>query len=182
MPSIVALLLSLIATSAPVAETVSVECTVEVDDLPAVLLAGAEYELLVPGHAAVAVPRNGIARVNIDEPSIVRLDGPTYTGAVSIDPVHCGDVVYTLEAVPKPAKLWFVSAIPLSELVVTCVRGCSYHMRTADQFPELTLPEDSPELVVELEFKAIGHRARTYEFKLHPGENQLRVGLQRLEG
>jgi hypothetical protein len=45
----------------------------------------------------------------------------------------------------------------------------------------LMLPEDSLELVVELEFKAVGHRARTFEFKLYPGVNQLRVGLQRLE-
>src|SRR5690242_9982647 len=95
----VAALLSLIATDVPADDPVPAECTVEIDELPAVLLAGDEYELLVPGQATVAVPHTGVARVIVDAPVIVRLDGPTYTGAVSIDPSDCvGDAVHILEA------------------------------------------------------------------------------------
>lgn len=159
-------------------------CEVKVEKLPAVLLGSSSYELVVGGHQRLPLPSKGVAHVSIQAPTIVRLDGPAYHGSVSIDPADCGDdAVHVIEAGPKPARLIFqAGGVPLSELSVSCVSGCSYRMRPADAFPDLPFPADETEIAVELEFKASGYRARTEEFRLTPGDNPIRVTLRELDG
>lgn len=157
----------------------TVVCEVKVEKLPAVLLGSTSYELVVAGHQRLPLPSKGVAHVSIQEPTIVRLDGPAYQGSVSIDPADCGDdAVHVIEAGPKPAQLRFeAGGVPLSELTVSCRSGCPYRLRPADDFPALPFAADDIELVVELEFKARGYRPDTEEFKLTPGENKIRVTL-----
>lgn len=160
----------------------TVVCTVEVEELPAVLLASGGYQLVVSGQVPVPLPTTGVAHVAIHEPVIVRLDGAAYHGSVSIDPADCGgDAVHVIRAAPRPARLVVqAGAVPLSELIISCVSGCPYQARPADDFPELPFSRDDTELVVELEFKARGHRSQTEEFKLNPGDNPIRVTLERI--
>src|SRR5690606_6285605 len=128
----------------------TVVCTVEVRELPAVLLHSGGYELAVVGHNKLPLPSTGVAHVAIVEPTVVRLEGPAYQGSVSIDPADCGgDAIHVIQAAPKPAKLIFqAGAVPLSELSVSCVSGCRYQARMADSFPELPISSDDVERVV----------------------------------
>jgi hypothetical protein len=160
----------------------TVVCAVKVEKLPAVLVGSGSYEIVV-GPKRTPLPSKGVAHVSIHEPTVVRLDGPAYHGSVSIDPADCGDdAVHVIEAGPKPARLIFqAGAVPLSELIVSCVKGCPYELRPADAFPELPLSRDDIEVVVELEFKATGYRARRIEFRLNPGDNTIRVTMQELD-
>jgi hypothetical protein len=161
----------------------TVVCKVQVEELPAVLRGSGSYEI-VWGHKRVPLPGSGAVHVALDEPTVVRLDGPAYHGSVSIDPADCSDeAVHVIEAGPKPAKLIFqAGAVPLADLIVSCVSGCPYQLRPADNFPELPFSREDTELAVKLEFKAPGHRARTIEFRLTPGDNTIRVTLQELDG
>ncbi len=161
----------------------TVVCSVEVEELPAVLLNSGGYELVVSGRPATPLPSTGVAHIALYEPTVVRLVGDAYQGSVSIDPADCsGDAVHTITAAPKPAKLLFQAGdVPLSELVVSCVDGCAHRLRPADDFPDLPVSRDAPELSVKLEFKARGHRSRTGEYRLHPGDNRVRVTLDRIE-
>jgi hypothetical protein len=147
-----------------------------------VLLAGGDYELRIPGQSPTPLPTTGRAHVAIHEPTVVRLEGAAYHGSVSLNPSACGeDEVHVITAAPKPAKLVFqAGALALSELIVSCVSGCPYQTRAAEGFPTLPFPRGDTELVVELEFKARGHRAQVAEFKLTPGDNPIRVTLQRV--
>lgn len=158
----------------------TVVCEVKVEQLPVVLLGSTSYELVVGGHNRLPLPSTGVAHVSIEGPTIVRLDGPAYHGSVSIDPADCGDdAVHVIEAGPKPARLFFeAGTVPLSELIVTCVNGCPYQMRPADDFPELPFSREDTELLVELQFKARGYRSQSIEFRLTPGDNEIRVLLQ----
>jgi hypothetical protein len=178
------IVLSTVAAASPIAPCrPTVVCTVEVERLPAVLLSSGGYELAVSGQPAIPLPSSGIVHVAIAEPVVVRLDGAAYQGSVSINPADCGgEAIHTIEAGPKPARLVFQAGdVPLSELVVSCVSGCSYKMRPADGFPELPFSDDEPELHVELSFKARGYRSRTVEFKLNPGDNPIRVTLDKID-
>lgn len=167
------------------AQAVAVSCSIKVTQLPAVLLAGGEYELFVPGHGPVPLPSSGEAALALElaEPVLVRLRGATYQGSVEVDPAACGaQQVHVIEAAPKPAKLWFQpGAVPLSQLIVSCVAGCPHALRFADNFPELPFPGEAMEMVVEFEFKARGHRSQVVEYKLTPGDNHIRVSLQRVD-
>jgi len=160
----------------------TVVCEVKVEKLPAVLLGSSSYELVVAGHQRLPLPSKGVTHVSIQEPTIVRLDGPAYHGSVSIDPADCGDdAVHVIEAGPKPARLSFeTGAVPISDLSVSCLSGCPYKWRPADDFPDLPLAPDDIELVIKLQFKARGYRSRTEEFKLTPGENKIRVTMVEL--
>lgn len=160
----------------------TVVCTVRVEQLPAVLLSGGDYSVSIDDGRRQALPSSGEVQVMIVEPVVVRLDGAAYEGSVQMSPDDCGgDLVHVIEAAPKPAKLLFqAGALPLSELIVRCVDGCPYQWRTADNFPELPFPRGDTETLVELEFKARGHRSQVDAFKLSPGENQVRVSLERI--
>ncbi|MFO7565732.1 MAG: hypothetical protein R6X02_24025 [Enhygromyxa sp.] len=161
----------------------TVVCTVEVEGLPAVLQASGGYQLIVSGQSPVPLPSSGVAHVALHEPSLVRLDGAAYQGSVSINPAECeGDTVHVIEAAPRPARLSFqAGAVPLSELIVSCLSGCRHRSRPADSFPELPFSREKTERVVELEFKARGYRSQIDEFRLTPGDNPIRVSLQRIE-
>jgi hypothetical protein len=178
--SLVSILASMDASALEPSASV-VMCTIVVERLPAASLVGG-YELLIAGQDAIPLPGSGRVMVSIVEPVVVMLGGAAYHGSVDVDPEDCGaDVVHILEATRKPAKLLFqTGAVPLSDLVVSCVSGCEHRLRPAERFPELPLPEDDLELVVALEFKARGHRSQIAEYKLHPGDNTIRVSLQRL--
>lgn len=160
----------------------TVVCTVKVEALPAVLLHSGGYQI-VAGHSSVPLPSSGVAHVSIHEPTIVRLDGAAYHGSVSINPTECeGDTVHVIEAAPRPARLVFqAGAVALSELIVNCLSGCPYKARPADDFPEVPFSRDETERVIELEFKALGYRSQTDEFRLTPGINPIRISLQRVE-
>ena len=161
----------------------TVVCTVKVEELPAVLLASGGYQLVVSGHNPVPLPSTGVAHVALHEPSVVRLDGATYHGSVSINPADCeGDAVHIIEAAAKPARWIFqAGAVPVSELVVSCVSGCPHKNRRAETFPELMFSRNETEMVVELEFKARGYRSQVGEFRLTPGTNTIRISMQSIE-
>jgi hypothetical protein len=161
----------------------TVVCMVKVEELPAVLLASGGYQLIVSGQSPIPLPSSGLAHVALHEPSIVRLDGAAYHGSVSVNPAECeGDAVHTIEAAPKPARLVFqAGAVPISDLVVSCVSGCRHKTRPADDFPDLPFSREKTEMVVELEFKARGYRSQIDEFRLTPGQNSIRISLQRIE-
>jgi hypothetical protein len=164
---------------------------VDVEDLPAVLRMGGDYELSVAavalgsepacGDARQPLPASGATLLEIAEPVIVCLHGAAYEGSVRLAPSDCsGDAVHVIHATPKPAKLVFqAGALPLSELSISCVSGCPYQSRTADSFPELPFPRGEHELIVTLEFRARGHRKAVADYKLSPGDNAVRVSLQR---
>lgn len=166
-------------------------CSVEVEELPAVLLTGGDYELSVtasdqsPALACAGTRQplasSGEAQLRIDEPVVVCLHGAAYQGSVQLSPSDCtDDSVHVIHATPKPAKLLFqAGALPLSELSISCVSGCPYQTRTADSFPELPFPRGEHELIIELEFRARGHRRAVDDFMLSPGDNEIRVSLQR---
>jgi hypothetical protein len=178
------LVLSTAALASPVPPCrPTVVCAVEVTDLSAVVRGSGDYHLLVPGQAPTLIPRDGIAHVALVEPTLVRLDGAAYHGSIEINPADCGgERVHTIAASLKPARLEFhVGAVPLADLVVSCVEGCPYQLRPADDFPELPFPRDDHELTIELEFKARGHRSQTAEFRLNPGVNPIRVTMARVE-
>ncbi|PRQ02597.1 hypothetical protein [Enhygromyxa salina] len=168
-----------------------VTCQVQVEELPAVLRMGGDYQLSVVasepgsepvrGDARQPLPVSGAAQLQIDEPVTVCLHGAAYQGAVQLSPGDCGgDQIHVIYATPKPAKLSFqTGALPLSELSISCVSGCPYQTRTVDSFPELPFPRGEHELIVKLEFRARGHRRAVEEFKLTPGDNSVRVSLQR---
>jgi hypothetical protein len=162
--------------------TSAVVCTVAVEHLPAASLVDGGYELLIADQAVIPLPSSGQVTVSIVEPVVVSLRGAAYRGSVNLDPDDCGTgVVHALQATPKPAKLLFqIGAVPLADLVVSCVSGCEHRLRPAERFPELPLPADDLELVVALEFKARGHHSQIAEYKLYPGDNAIRVSLQRL--
>lgn len=178
--ALLVLLLASAGASGP--PTSAVVCIVAVERLPASSLVGGGYELLVADQPAIPLPSSGRATVSIVEPVVVRLRGAAYEGSVELDPDDCGpEVVHALEAEPKPAKLLFqTGAVPLADLVVSCVSGCEHRLRPAETFPELPLPENDLELVVALEFKARGHYSQIAEYKLYPGDNTIRISLQRL--
>lgn len=166
-------------------------CSVKVEELPAVLRMGGDYELSVTAFSPDVAPAcgetrqplasSGEAKIHVDEPVLVCLHGAAYQGSVQLSPSDCvADTVHVIHATPKPAKLVFqAGALPLSELSISCVNGCPYQTRTADSFPELPFPRGEHELIVELEFRAIGHRRMVDEFMLSPGDNEIRVSLQR---
>lgn len=160
----------------------TVVCTVKVEELPAVLFGSGSYELVVGGHQRMPLPSTGLTHVTIEKPTIVRLDGPAYHGSISINPADCGeDAVHVIEAGPKPARLLFQAGdVPMSELIVDCVSGCAHELRPADAFPEIPFSPDETELVVELLFRARGYRSRPVEFKLTPGDNKIRVTLEKI--
>lgn len=165
----------------------AVMCSVKVEDLPAVLRMGGDYELSVaasePGSEPTRqpLPASGEAQIEIADSVIVCLHGAAYQGSVQVSASDCqGDAVHVIHATPKPAKLWFqAGALPLSELSISCLSGCPYQTRTADSFPELPFGRGEHELIVKLEFRARGHRRAVQEFKLSPGDNDVRVSLQR---
>jgi serine/threonine-protein kinase len=177
-------MLSTIAAASPLDHCrPTVVCTVKVEQLPAVLLSSGDYELQISGQVPMLLPSTGLAHVAIQAPSVVSLDGAAYRGSVSLNPADCGgEAVHVISAAPKPAVLEFqAGAVPLSDMVVSCVSGCSQKLRAADDFPELPFPQDATELVVELEFKARGHRSLIGEFKLNPGHNLVRISMQRID-
>ena len=90
------------------------------------------------------------------------------------NPADCGgEAVHTITATKRPARLEFqAGGVPLSDLVTSCIDGCPYQLRPADDFPELPFPATTNELAIELEFKARGHRSETPEYRLSPGTNQ----------
>jgi len=159
-------------------------CTIKVEELPAVLLASGDYELLVTGQVQLQLPSSGQVEITITQPTVVRLSGTTYHGSVTVEPADCGgEQPHVIVAAPKPAKLVFqAGAVPLSQLVVSCLAGCPHQLRPAAHFPELPFSRDTTEAIVELEFKARGHRSKTMEYRLTPGENLIRVSLQAIAG
>jgi eukaryotic-like serine/threonine-protein kinase len=160
-----------------------VECLVSVTDLPAALLAGGDYALYVSGQGSMPLPASGELPVVITDKIGIRLVGATYAGSLTLEPENCrGGEPQILQAAPKPAKLQFqAGAIPLAQLSVSCVTGCSYAKRTANSFPSLGFPSGETEMVVELEFKAANYRSRIDEFKLTPGNNPIRINLEQLD-
>ncbi|KIG16970.1 serine/threonine protein kinase [Enhygromyxa salina] len=167
----------------------------QVQELPAVLQMSGDYQLSTKvfepnaeasperacGDPQQPLPASGEAQIEIAAPVTVCLHGAAYEGALQLSPSDCGaDAVHVIHATPKPAKLSFqAGALPLSELSISCVAGCPYQSRTVETFPELPFPRGEHELIVELEFRARGHRRAVEEFKLSPGDNLLRVSLQR---
>ena len=161
----------------------SVACTVHVQDLPAALLAGGDYDLLVPGQGRKPLSASGQVQIDVTDFTTIRLTGDTYAGSAVLAPEDCrNNVVQVLQAAPKPAKLVFQpGAIPLTKLIVSCVNGCSYDKRTANSFPKLNFQRGETEMVVELEFKSTGYRSKTDEFKLTPGDNPIRINLEKFD-
>jgi tRNA A-37 threonylcarbamoyl transferase component Bud32 len=158
-----------------------VECSVSVIDLPASLLVGGDYRLSVPGQGNTPLPKNGSLTIPVGDKLRIRLMGDAYDGTLVLEPEKCRDGVQTLQATPKPAKLSFqAGAIPLAQLSVSCVRGCTLDKRTANNFPTLAFPAGETEMQVELEFKATNYRSRTQEYKLNPGNNPIRITLEPL--
>jgi hypothetical protein len=169
-------------TTGPSRPNNEVECLVTVTDLPAALLDGGDYALSVPGQGRKPLPANGSLSIPVSDKVKVQLTGVAYTGSLVLDPQKCsrGDV-QTLQATPKPAKLNFqAGAIPLSKLIVSCVKGCSLEKRFANSFPALMFPRGETEMIVELEFKATNYRSDTKEFKLTPGNNPIQITLDPL--
>ncbi|PRQ04488.1 hypothetical protein ENSA5_07190 [Enhygromyxa salina] len=159
----------------------TVLCEVRVEDLPAVLLASGDYAVSVSDGRRQALPSSGELQVMVYEPVVVKLDGAAFEGSVELSPDACDGHAHVIHAAPKPAQLLFqAGAVPLSELIVSCVAGCPYQSRTADSFPELPFPRGETEALVELEFKARGHRSHADSFKLSPGQNPIRVSLERI--
>jgi tRNA A-37 threonylcarbamoyl transferase component Bud32 len=160
-----------------------IECLVRVTDLPASLLAGGDYELLVPGQGRMPLPASGELTILVGDKVTIRLAGSAYGGSRLLDPEDCrGGATQTLPAAPKPAKLSFqAGAIPSTQLIVSCVEGCIYDKRFANSFPPLEFRRGETEKVVKLEFKATNYRSDTKEFKLTPGNNQIRITLEPLD-
>lgn len=159
-----------------------VACTVAVEGLPASSLASGEYELAVSGAGQQPLPGDGLATVQISGSVTVRLVGAAYEGELELSPKDCeGEAVHVLAATVKPARLLFqAGAVAPAELIVSCVAGCPYENKRADRFPVLPFGRGQTEAVVELSFKARGHRSTTAEFKLSPGDNVLRVTMEPL--
>ncbi|KIG12289.1 serine/threonine protein kinase [Enhygromyxa salina] len=161
----------------------SVPCTVHVQDLPASLLAGGDYHLLVPKQGIKPLSASGKVQIDITEYTTVRLTGASYTGSAVLAPDDCrtGDPQILL-ATSKPAQLVFQpGAIPLTQLIVSCLEGCGADKRTANNFPKLNFQRGETEMVVKLEFKSAGYRSKTEEFKLTPGINPIRINLEKFD-
>jgi eukaryotic-like serine/threonine-protein kinase len=160
-----------------------IECLVSVTDLPAALLAGGDYGLFVPGQGRKGLPASGELQVLVGDKVTVRLVGDAYAGSLVLDPEDCrSGAPQTLEAAPKAAELVFqAGAIPLTQLIVSCVDGCVFDKRRANAFPTLAFPRGETEKVVKLEFKAANYRSDIKEFKLAPGKNPIRITLEPLE-
>lgn len=159
-----------------------VECTIQIEDLPVVLLSGGGYEVGPAEGTRTPLSSGGLAQVKISKRATIELWGPAYEGAVTLAPADCDEgAVHLIRATPKPARLVFQAGdVPLSQLSVSCVDGCPYETRTATGFPELPFPRGQTELVVELEFKAHGYRSAVGEYKLSPGDNAVRVTLEKI--
>jgi hypothetical protein len=170
-------------TTGPSRPSSEIECSVSVTDLPAALLAGGDYALSVPGQGRKPLPTNGSLSILVGDKMTITLAGDTYTGSLVLDPESCrGGAVQTLPATPKPAKLVFQAGeIPLRQLIVSCVDGCTHVKKTANSFPQLAFPRGETEMRVELEFKAANYRSKTEAFKLTPGNNPIRITLEQLE-
>jgi len=159
-----------------------VTCTVNVVDLPAALLSGGDYSISGP---EIDQPLTGSNKVEIEiseqQRTTVRLSGASYAGSVVLDPQDCKKgIVRNLQAAPKPAVLVFqAGAIPQSNLIVSCLSGCSWEDRTAKSFPSLNFPRGQTEMLVELEFKAPNYRSKRDSFKLTPGRNTIRINLEK---
>jgi eukaryotic-like serine/threonine-protein kinase len=163
--------------------TVTATCKVRIEDLPAALLDSGDYDLNVPGQGHTPIPANGQVEVTVDRKTTVRLAGDKFTGSVTIDPEHCkAGVSYVISAAPKPAKLHFqAGAIPLSDLIVSCVSGCTYRDTMASVFPDLKFRRGETERAIMLEFKSKGYRSDSKEFKINSGSNPIRINLERLD-
>jgi serine/threonine-protein kinase len=161
----------------------SVTCTVHVKDLPAALLAGGDYELLIPGQGRKPLSASGQVQIDVTDFTAIGLTGDTYAGQTVLAPEDCRNgIVQVLQAEPKPAELVFQpGAIPLTNLIVSCLDGCAYDKRTANSFPKLKFQRGETEMVVELEFKSTGYRAKTEEFKVTPGKNLIRINLEKVD-
>ncbi|PRP97109.1 Serine/threonine-protein kinase PrkC [Enhygromyxa salina] len=161
----------------------SVDCTVKVLDLPAALLAGGDYDLVVSGQGRQPLPPEGELVIAVTETTRVRLSGDTYGGSLILNPENCKDgQVQSLQAAPMPARLIFQAGeIPPSKLIVNCVAGCTYQKKTANSFPSLNFQRGETEMLVKLEFKSTGFRAKTDEYKLTPGNNQIRITLEKFD-
>ncbi len=160
-----------------------VECLVRVTDLPATLLASGDYSVHVADQGDKGLPASGELRLVIEEKTSISLKGAAYQGTLMLDPEDCkSGVAQSLSAMPKPAKLSFqAGAITPSQLIVSCVKGCSEKKKTASNFPALPFSKGETEMSVELEFKAANYRSKTDEFKLTPGSQTIRINLEKLE-
>ena len=159
----------------------SVPCVVEIENLPATLLAGGDYHLLVPDQGRKDIS-GGQVRVSIDRKTVVRLSGDSYSGSATLEPESCESGPQVLRASAKPASLNFdTGGIPLSELSVSCESGCEVKNRQGDSFPKLQFPAGETEMNVELTFRAFGYRKQTRRYKLTPGQNRVPIDLEKAE-
>ncbi|NVB41697.1 protein kinase [Pseudenhygromyxa sp. WMMC2535] len=159
----------------------SFPCTLEIEGLPAAVLAGGDYRLSVAGTGK-NLPARASVELEVAPRTRVSLVGESYEGAVILDQSSCSAGPVILRARSKPAVLSFQSAeIPLKELSVSCKKGCSVKDRRASNFPSLPFSRNETEMFVTLVFKAKSYREETQELRLTPGTNTVVVSLEKLE-
>ena len=157
-------------------------CVVVVEDLPKVALGSGDYVLNVSGQGKKPLPANGKVEVVIDRKISVGLQGDKYKGSVMLDPEDCRlKVDSVIHAKPKAAKLAFLAAIPLSQISVSCLAGCTEQDKLAGRFPLLEFEGGETERQIELEFKAKGYRSWKDDFTIYPGQNNpIRINLLKI--
>lgn len=162
-----------------------VTCVVVVEDLPKVVLANGDYDLIVAGNR-VPVPASGEVQVEIARTTTVLLRGSggenRFTGTVRLNPADCKAGARTpLQAGPMPAKLNFqAGAIPLGSISVSCKKGCSHRDKIANKFPRIDFARGETERQIKLEFKSNGYRSNTQEYLITPGNNWLQIDLDKI--
>jgi eukaryotic-like serine/threonine-protein kinase len=156
-----------------------VRCTVVVEELPVGLLKDGDYRLSFLGETQT-LPASGTLEIEISKRTTVTLKGDSFQGWVVLDPSECkAQVRKRLIAAPKPARLNFqASIIPLSEVSVSCISGCTTPKPVlADRFPPLKFERGETEMQIELEFKAEGYRPASKQVTVYPGNNSIKVKL-----
>jgi tRNA A-37 threonylcarbamoyl transferase component Bud32 len=160
----------------------TVRCTVRVEGLPAAALNGRTYKLYIPAQRTEDLPASGELVVEISQKTDVALRGDSYGGSIRLDPAVCRTEVAVLHAEVKPAQLVFQAGeIPLDQLIVSCEAGCTHTNKAANRFPKLPFAKGQTEMEVTLGFKAVNYRKLSDRYRLKPGVNTIKVGLELAE-
>lgn len=148
------------------------ECVIEIRGMPRSMLG--YHQVRLGGRSWRAEPLLRLPRPDVPTP--LTLHGPRFRGDRRVSSRDCDAGPVELRAVPRPARLVFEHAP--TDAVAQC-QGCpgvdprQHHF--VESLPEI--PMTGLHLVVELTLMARGHRTRSFEVQLLPGENRIDARL-----
>ncbi|MBL9106901.1 MAG: protein kinase [Myxococcales bacterium] len=154
-------------------------CSLQVTGMPvSVIGAGGHY--LQIGSEPKKPLKEAVVELKFDGDSEqVQVSGAMYNGLRSIRRAECVQgATVELAARPRVAKLNFIDDQPGTTVSCLSVPPCPSkqpYLISSNAFPDIPVTQSDTEITLEL--KAAGYQSRTTKFRIHPGNNAIKINL-----